>query len=259
MEESQFDDVVRQSVTQTGRRRVLLGIGSLVVAALGAPRGEAIAAEQRKHPKGRHRASARITARVSSPTRKHRPAVRVGPVTRSKPLRPDPHPAVSVTETPSRVSRREHDDPSPQHQHHRQAAAGPLFRRAHQLPWAVRELTQNPNNCGACATQCSQPREECCGGQCVDTSADNRNCGTCGTTCSGGQSCVGGSCVCDATSCPTGCCAGTACHVDDDAACGSGGRGRANACTGGKTCQARTCRVSEWVPRRDAHLLAVAD
>ena len=53
-------------------------------------------------------------------------------------------------------------------------------------------------NCGACGVVCGITADSCAGGRCV--------CGTTGAACATGQRCSGGVCICDATSCPTGCC-----------------------------------------------------
>jgi hypothetical protein len=51
-----------------------------------------------------------------------------------------------------------------------------------------------------------------------------------------GQVCDKGACVCTPDSCPSGCCQNQVCHIDDDAACGTGG-GSCDACTGtGERC-----------------------
>jgi hypothetical protein len=53
--------------------------------------------------------------------------------------------------------------------------------------------------------------------------------------------CVGESCVCDAESCPSGCCDNEACLVGDDpAACGAGG-GSCVECRPGDECRAGAC------------------
>ncbi|PJB37498.1 MAG: hypothetical protein CO108_20965 [Deltaproteobacteria bacterium CG_4_9_14_3_um_filter_63_12] len=45
---------------------------------------------------------------------------------------------------------------------------------------------------GQCAADCYG---SCCGGVCVDVSANALNCGACGTACAAGQGCLSGSCV----------------------------------------------------------------
>ncbi len=92
----------------------------------------------------------------------------------------------------------------------------------------------------------------CCGGSCIDTSADNRNCGDCGAACATGQFCDNGTCEANTActpatqmaACPLaasgiGACCGTAC-VDiqnDDTNCGLCG----NACPTGSACVLGAC------------------
>ena len=58
-----------------------------------------------------------------------------------------------------------------------------------------------------------------------------------GAACGAGTSCVAGSCVCDALSCPTGCCSGGACVSPAFASCGLGGA----ACVACNLAQADSC------------------
>jgi hypothetical protein len=88
--------------------------------------------------------------------------------------------------------------------------------------------------CGVCTTcngtQCVNATA-CCGAASVCQS------GTC-QTCGDGQQCRGGACVCDATSCPNGCCNGDTCvkFADQtDQQCGTNGTA-CSACTGHDTC-----------------------
>jgi hypothetical protein len=77
-----------------------------------------------------------------------------------------------------------------------------------------------------------------CNGNCVDLQTDAQHCGDCATTCADGQRCVNGNCVCDATSCPNGCCDGATCvrfAQQSNERCGAGGAACA-ACTGNDTC-----------------------
>ncbi len=113
-------------------------------------------------------------------------------------------------------------------------------------------LNSDPNNCGMlCGTNCMGPAqgsgvascdgnacaivcsgsEILCSNACVNKQADINNCGGCGESCDAGQTCSGGQCTCNATSCPNGCCDSTgACQVASaPATCGSGG----NACKPG--------------------------
>ncbi len=107
-------------------------------------------------------------------------------------------------------------------------------------------LNSDPNNCGSsCGTNCPGPTQgsgvascdgnvctiDCaegltlCGGfACVNTQTDEGNCGSCGNTCGAGQMCVSGQCLCNAASCPGGCCDGTGtCQATGSSACGSNG------------------------------------
>ena len=62
-----------------------------------------------------------------------------------------------------------------------------------------------------------------------------------GCTCEEGQRCVAGACVCDATSCPTGCCAEASCRQGDSReACGQSGEA-CQVCSGKRPCQAKKC------------------
>lgn len=65
-------------------------------------------------------------------------------------------------------------------------------------------------------------------------------CGS-GPACGAGQVCSNGTCVCDTTSCPTGCCQGNTCEPGNTtSACGSGG-GTCASCATGDSCSAGTC------------------
>ncbi len=88
---------------------------------------------------------------------------------------------------------------------------------------------------GACAS-CNIDRSDSC---------ENGGCG-CGpgAACGGGQRCVGGLCVCDATSCPTGCCQGNSCSPRALVSCGAQGdscvtcdSGKANVCSSTGQCR----------------------
>jgi cysteine-rich repeat protein len=82
-------------------------------------------------------------------------------------------------------------------------------------------------NCGTTGDGCSTTGGCTCGG---------------GAACGTGQVCSGGKCVCDATSCPTGCClGGTTCEPGDTtSACGPAG-GTCAVCATGDTCNAGMC------------------
>ncbi|MBI1818052.1 MAG: DUF4215 domain-containing protein [Deltaproteobacteria bacterium] len=73
----------------------------------------------------------------------------------------------------------------------------------------------NPDD-GCSATCAVEPDHTCIGSPSVCT------CGT-NPACIAGQRCVSGSCVCDNTSCPNGCCAGSTCTVPSPTSCGAGG------------------------------------
>lgn len=73
--------------------------------------------------------------------------------------------------------------------------------------------------CGAAGAACST---------CDEVKADSCSAkGACacggGPPCADGQRCAGGACVCDAVSCPSGCCDGTSCVVRSITTCGSQG------------------------------------
>lgn len=55
-------------------------------------------------------------------------------------------------------------------------------------------LSQDPNNCGACGSVCLELGRGCCGGYCLDTTADPSNCGFCGNVCPAGSSCISSAC-----------------------------------------------------------------
>lgn len=92
--------------------------------------------------------------------------------------------------------------------------------------------------CGAC-----DPGLTACPSGCIDLDDDDANCGRCGNACGDGRRCAEGRCICDAESCPQGCCDQSAqCQPGTaDGACGTGG----SACIacGGTTpvCEGGTC------------------
>ena len=115
--------------------------------------------------------------------------------------------------------------------------------------------------CNTTTGQCVCDAASCPGGCCnggptgtceVFASESNTSCGVPGATCAGcgaGLECnkSTGACVCDATSCPGGCCNGSTCVVlasESNTTCGSGGAACANCTTSGETCASGTC-VSE--------------
>ena len=102
------------------------------------------------------------------------------------------------------------------------------------------EKCNNPAQC--CGGQCRSGRcTGCpgetvfCDGSCLDVQANDQHCGSCKNACVAGQRCQNGQCVCDGTSCASGCCQNETCHVDDDAACGTNG-GECAVCTLPETC-----------------------
>jgi formylglycine-generating enzyme required for sulfatase activity len=110
-----------------------------------------------------------------------------------------------------------------------------------------RNLQTDANNCGACGNKCTGVKNcvkgscACPSGQsdcsniCVNLINDVDNCGACGNKCAGGKSCVNGKC-----DCPSGQsdCSGTCANINIDANnCGACG----NKCTGGETCCSGVC------------------
>ena len=75
---------------------------------------------------------------------------------------------------------------------------------------------QGPAGGSGGSSVCSLPGQEFCQTACTDLKTDSSNCGGCGNLCDQGQRCSGGSCVCDGTSCPNGCCSDKTC-VDQSA------------------------------------------
>ncbi len=100
-------------------------------------------------------------------------------------------------------------------------------------------LTDN-NNCGTCATVCTNGRT-CQAGACACSAGvfnDNNNCGTCGVVCGSNSTCSGGACACDSG---YNDCAGTCRDLQaDNNNCGSCG----NVCGGSDTCSAGSCTSS---------------
>ncbi|HEX8794881.1 MAG TPA: hypothetical protein VF765_28235 [Polyangiaceae bacterium] len=105
---------------------------------------------------------------------------------------------------------------------------------------------------GCCSgTTCTTPSTSACGtagATCTACGSTADGCsalGTCtcggGNACGSGQVCSGGQCVCDATSCPTGCCQGNICQPGTDPnACGAAG-GTCAMCPTGETCGNGSC------------------
>ena len=79
-----------------------------------------------------------------------------------------------------------------------------------------------------------------CTPHCTGCGGDDGCGGTC-NTCSSGQTCVGGACVCNATSCPNGCCEGSSCLTGTStSACRSGGA-LCGTCSSGLECAGGNC------------------
>jgi hypothetical protein len=101
-----------------------------------------------------------------------------------------------------------------------------------------------------------------CGPRSDRCSADGHcQCGPGGTPCAPGQRCVGGECLCDAGSCPNGCCEGNLCQERSPSDCGVAGEpctdcgiaadtctsvgdcacGAGSECDGGQRCEGGRC------------------
>jgi hypothetical protein len=119
----------------------------------------------------------------------------------------------------------------------------------HQSPiiCAASDSCHDVGQCQPSTGTCTNPPKT--GGACNDNNActTNDTCmsGVCqGTTvmCASGQRCSGGACVCDGTSCPSGCCSGTSCQAGTaDSSCGSNGNSCAMCTSGTQTCQNHAC------------------
>jgi hypothetical protein len=90
-----------------------------------------------------------------------------------------------------------------------------------------------------CAESCATGLSVCGTGDsayCAETQSDNQNCGACGKTCGTGQTCQGGTCVCDS---PLSACGGACVDLETDSGhCGSCG----TACAGGEVCSDGSCQ-----------------
>ncbi len=107
---------------------------------------------------------------------------------------------------------------------------------------------------GVCACDANTCPSGCCSGGASGTceayaSESNGSCGSAGATCgpcSGTQECNknNGQCVCDATSCPNGCCSGNTCVLyasqSPTTQCGTGGA-QCAPCGSGDTCTSGVC------------------
>jgi hypothetical protein len=102
---------------------------------------------------------------------------------------------------------------------------------------------QGPAGGSGGSAACPVAGQKLCGTACVDPQTDNSNCGGCGTKCDPGQRCSVGSCTCDKTSCPGGCCADKNCVDLSEQwapACGKPGTACV-ACPSDSTCNAGEC------------------
>ena len=120
---------------------------------------------------------------------------------------------------------------------------------------------------GAACTNCAFNGQRCeaqsckscvpsCGGK---TCGQPDGCGgTCSGSCPGGQICEGGACICNARSCPSGCCQGVTCRAGTEAAlCGKGGVACVNCVTAGQLCSNQSCQAC--VPNCDGKACGLDD
>jgi hypothetical protein len=120
-------------------------------------------------------------------------------------------------------------------------------------------LSDDENNCGACALVCPAgwncTKGACCPGSltncegtCVDTSSDPSNCGGCGTGCGSNEQCVAGQCSGACAGSPTGCSEGFICCPD---AC---------SCNGGPSFLVLgTCETVDVCPEGSTPCIATTD
>jgi hypothetical protein len=97
-------------------------------------------------------------------------------------------------------------------------------------------LARSTIACGIGGAKCKAcdlvKADRCSGsGQCA--------CGS-GALCGPGQRCSAGVCICDAVSCPSGCCNGSVCSQPSDLTCGTGGAA-CKACVAGQRCNGSAC------------------
>lgn len=130
--------------------------------------------------------------------------------------------------------------------------------------------------CGSCACGAACPICQTCDaatGRCITNASfaglacglPGQVClatGVCGcdtTSCADGQRCNGIVCVCDAASCPAGCCDGfRTCRADEDVACGTGG-GICTHCPDCQTCKDGACASDTRQNRATCQLSGGAD
>jgi hypothetical protein len=92
---------------------------------------------------------------------------------------------------------------------------------------------------------CNRAQGVCCQRNCSDKDCGPDGCGGFCGACPPNTTCVGGNCVCDATTCPSGCCTNGpgnpgACRQSSDATCGTGGEQCVN-CPAGTVCANGAC------------------